>query len=60
MIQEIQVFIHRQTYKSKSDSESAVSPPWPVRSLLQLLTPLLRRAASRVCGIGFRAEHIRT
>ncbi len=60
MIQGIQVFIHRQTYKSKSDSESAISIPWPVRSLLWLLTPLLRRAASRVCGIGFRAEHIRT
>jgi 2-polyprenyl-6-methoxyphenol hydroxylase-like FAD-dependent oxidoreductase len=60
MIQEIQVFIHRQTYKSKSDSESAISIPWPVRSLLWLLTPLIRRAASRIFGIGFRAEHIRT
>jgi 2-polyprenyl-6-methoxyphenol hydroxylase-like FAD-dependent oxidoreductase len=60
MIQEIQVFIHRQTYKSKPNPESASSLSWPVRSLLRLLTPLIRRAASRVCGIGFRAEHIRT
>jgi 2-polyprenyl-6-methoxyphenol hydroxylase-like FAD-dependent oxidoreductase len=60
MIQEIQVFIHRQTYKSKPNPESASSLSWPMRSLLRLLTPLIRRAASRVCGIGFRAEHIRT
>jgi 2-polyprenyl-6-methoxyphenol hydroxylase-like FAD-dependent oxidoreductase len=60
MIQAIQVFIHRQTYKSKSDPESASPLPWPVRSLLWLLTPLIRRAISRIVGIGFRAEHIRT
>ena len=60
MIQEIQVFIHRQTYKSKPNPESASSLSWPVWSFLRLLTPLIRRAASRVCGIGFRGEHIRT
>jgi 2-polyprenyl-6-methoxyphenol hydroxylase-like FAD-dependent oxidoreductase len=59
-IQDIQVFIHRQTYRSKSDQERAFSLSWPVRSLLWLLAPLMRRVASRVFGIGFRAEHIRT
>jgi 2-polyprenyl-6-methoxyphenol hydroxylase-like FAD-dependent oxidoreductase len=53
MIQEIQVFIHRQTYKSKSDPESALSLPWPVRLLLLLLAPLIRRAVARITGIGF-------
>jgi 2-polyprenyl-6-methoxyphenol hydroxylase-like FAD-dependent oxidoreductase len=60
MIQNIQVFIHRQMFGSKSDPEKALSFPWPVRALLWLLTPLLRRVAARVVGIGFRAERVRT
>jgi 2-polyprenyl-6-methoxyphenol hydroxylase-like FAD-dependent oxidoreductase len=59
MIQAIQVFIHRRMFGSKSDPERAISIPWPVRAILWLLTPLLRRGAARVIGIGFRAEHIR-
>jgi 2-polyprenyl-6-methoxyphenol hydroxylase-like FAD-dependent oxidoreductase len=59
-IQAMQVFIHRQTYKTNSDPETAFSIPWPVRSILLLLAPLFRRAISRLAGIGFRAEHIRT
>jgi 2-polyprenyl-6-methoxyphenol hydroxylase-like FAD-dependent oxidoreductase len=59
-IQAMQVFIHRQTYKTNSDPETAFSIPWPVRSILWLLAPLFRRAISRLAGIGFRAEHIRT
>lgn len=59
MIQAIQVFIHRRMFGSKSDPERALSIPWPARALLWLLTPLLRRVAARVIGIGFRAEHIR-
>jgi 2-polyprenyl-6-methoxyphenol hydroxylase-like FAD-dependent oxidoreductase len=59
MIQAIQVFFHRQMFGSRSDPERALSFPWPVRALLWLLTPLLRRVAARVIGIGFRAEHIR-
>ena len=59
MTQNIQVFIHRQMFGSKSDPERAFSIPWPARALLWLLTPVLRRAAARVVGIGFRAEHIR-
>jgi len=59
MIQGIQVFIHRQMFGSRSDPERALSLPWPARALLWLLTPLLRRVAARVIGIGFRAEHIR-
>src|SRR5215510_9788021 len=60
MTQDIQVFIHRQMFGSRSDPERALSIPWPARALLWLLTPLLRRVAARVIGIGFRAEHIRT
>jgi 2-polyprenyl-6-methoxyphenol hydroxylase-like FAD-dependent oxidoreductase len=59
MTQNIQVFIHRQMFGSRSDPERALSIPWPARALLWLLTPVLRRAAARVIGIGFRAEHIR-
>ena len=60
MIQDIQVFIHRQMFGSRSDPERALSIPWPARAILWLLTPMLRRVAARVVGIGFRAEHIRT
>jgi 2-polyprenyl-6-methoxyphenol hydroxylase-like FAD-dependent oxidoreductase len=60
MTQDIQVFIHRQMFGSRSDPERALSIPWPARALLWLLTPVLRRVAARVIGIGFRAEHIRT
>jgi 2-polyprenyl-6-methoxyphenol hydroxylase-like FAD-dependent oxidoreductase len=60
MTQNIQVFIHRQMFGSRSDPERALSIPWPARALLWLLTPVLRRVAARVVGIGFRAEHIRT
>jgi 2-polyprenyl-6-methoxyphenol hydroxylase-like FAD-dependent oxidoreductase len=59
MTQGIQVFIHRQMFGSRSDPERALSIPWPARAILWLLTPLLRRAAARLVGIGFRAEHIR-
>src|SRR5215510_9791026 len=59
MTQDIQVFIHRQMFGSRSDPERALSIPWPARAILSLLTPLLRRVDARVVGIGFRAEHIR-
>ena len=59
MTQAIQVFIHRRMFGSKSDPGRALSFSWPVRMLLWLLTPLLRRVAARVIGIGFRAEHIK-
>jgi 2-polyprenyl-6-methoxyphenol hydroxylase-like FAD-dependent oxidoreductase len=58
MIQAIQIFIHRRMFGTKSDPERAISIPWPARAILWLLTPLLRRVAARVIGIGFRAEHI--
>jgi 2-polyprenyl-6-methoxyphenol hydroxylase-like FAD-dependent oxidoreductase len=60
MTQAIQVFIHRRMFGSRSDPDRAFSFPWPARALIWLLTPLLRRVAARVVGIGFRAEHIRT
>ena len=58
--QGIQVFIHRQMFGSRSNPEKALSIPWPVRALLWLMTPVLRRVAGRVIGIGFRAEHVQT
>jgi 2-polyprenyl-6-methoxyphenol hydroxylase-like FAD-dependent oxidoreductase len=60
MTQNIQVFIHRRMFGSKSDPEMAISIPWPARAILWLLTPLLRRVAARVIGVGFRAERIRS
>jgi len=60
MTQAIQVFIHRRMFGPKAGSGGPFSLPWPVRMLLGLLAPLLRRVAARVVGIGFRAEHIRT
>jgi 2-polyprenyl-6-methoxyphenol hydroxylase-like FAD-dependent oxidoreductase len=60
MTQAIQVFIHRRMFGSRSDPGKALSVSWPVRQLLSLLAPLLRRVAARLIGIGFRAEHIRT
>jgi 2-polyprenyl-6-methoxyphenol hydroxylase-like FAD-dependent oxidoreductase len=59
MIQSIQVFIHRRMFGSRSNPERVFSIPWPARAILWLLTPLLRRVAARVIGIGFRAERIR-
>src|SRR5499426_1853053 len=60
VIQAMQVFAHRRTFGSRSDPEKAISIPWPARAILWLLTPVLRRVAARVIGIGFRAERIRT
>ncbi|MGH9834629.1 MAG: FAD-dependent oxidoreductase [Blastocatellia bacterium] len=60
MIQAIQVFIHRRMFGPKASPRGPFSFPWPVRMLLGLLAPVLRRVAARVVGIGFRAEHIRT
>jgi 2-polyprenyl-6-methoxyphenol hydroxylase-like FAD-dependent oxidoreductase len=59
MTQTIQVFIHRRMFGSSSDPEKALSVAWPVRLLLWVLAPVLRRVAARAIGIGFRAEHIR-
>ena len=58
MTQDIQVFIHRQMFGSRSNPDKALSIPLPARALLWLMTPLLRRVAARVVGIGFRAEHV--
>jgi len=60
MTQAVQVFIHRRMFGSISDPGKALSLSWPVRQLLRLSAPALRRAAARMIGIGFRAEHIRT
>ncbi len=57
--QTIQVFIHNRMFGSRADPERALSFSWPARAVLRTLAPLLRRAAARMIGIGFRAEHIR-
>jgi 2-polyprenyl-6-methoxyphenol hydroxylase-like FAD-dependent oxidoreductase len=56
MLQNIQVFVHRQMFADHSDK--AVSLSWPARTLLELFAPLIRRIGARVVGMGFRPEHI--
>jgi 2-polyprenyl-6-methoxyphenol hydroxylase-like FAD-dependent oxidoreductase len=56
-IQAGQVFIHRRMF-GPGGKPFAFS--WPVRKLIVLLTPILRRVAARVVGVGFRPEHIQT
>ncbi len=59
MIQAIQVFIHRNMFrKNKDGTQRAVSVPWPVRKMMALFAPIIRRVAARIVGLGFRPEHI--
>jgi 2-polyprenyl-6-methoxyphenol hydroxylase-like FAD-dependent oxidoreductase len=58
MTQRIQVFIHRRMFQGGPHSNKTFSFPWLVRLALRLLAPVLRRAAARVIGIGFRPEHV--
>jgi 2-polyprenyl-6-methoxyphenol hydroxylase-like FAD-dependent oxidoreductase len=59
MIQAIQVFIHRNMFrKNKDGTQRAISVPWPVRKVMGLFAPIIRRVAARIVGIGFRPEHI--
>ena len=58
MIQNAQVFIHRRMFANSSGR--AVSFSWPVRKILALFAPLIRRIGARVVGLGFRSEHIET
>jgi 2-polyprenyl-6-methoxyphenol hydroxylase-like FAD-dependent oxidoreductase len=56
-IQGAQVFIHRRMF-GRGGKPFAFS--WPVRKLIVLLAPILRRVAARVVGVGFRPEHVQT
>jgi 2-polyprenyl-6-methoxyphenol hydroxylase-like FAD-dependent oxidoreductase len=58
MTQRIQIFIHRRMFGKNSGK--AISLSWPVRKIMALLAPLLRRIGARIVGIGFRPEHIET
>ena len=58
MIQNAQVFIHRRTFANNSGNPVSLS--WPVRKLLALFAPLIRRLVARLVGMGFRPEHIET
>jgi len=55
LIQAGQVFIHRRMFGPHGEPFPF---SWPTRKLLVLLLPLLRRAAARFVGIGFRPEHV--
>lgn len=57
LIQQMQVFIHRQMFGD--DSGKAISLSWPERKFLELFAPLFSRLAGRFLGIGPRPEHIR-
>jgi 2-polyprenyl-6-methoxyphenol hydroxylase-like FAD-dependent oxidoreductase len=56
-IQAGQVFIHRRMFGPEG---KVFALSWPVRKLIGLLAPILRRVAARVVGLGFRPEHIQT
>ena len=56
LIQQMQVFIHRQMFGD--DSGKAISLSWPERKFLELFAPLLSRLAGRFIGLGPRPEHI--
>ncbi len=56
-IQAGQVFLHRRMFGPNGEPFPL---SWPTRKLLALLAPLLRRAAARVVGLGFRPEHVQT
>jgi 2-polyprenyl-6-methoxyphenol hydroxylase-like FAD-dependent oxidoreductase len=60
MIQTIQVYLHRRMFGPKSDPRGPFSFSWPLRTVIGLLAPLLRRMVARAIGIGFRAERIET
>jgi 2-polyprenyl-6-methoxyphenol hydroxylase-like FAD-dependent oxidoreductase len=57
LIQQMQVFIHRQMFGD--DSGKAIVLSWPERKFLELFAPLFSRIAGRFLGIGPRPEHIR-
>jgi len=54
-IQAGQVFIHRRMF-GRDGEPFPLS--WPTRKLIALLAPVLRRAAARFVGVGFRPEHV--
>lgn len=54
-IQAAQVFIHRRMFGPRGEPFPL---SWLTRKLIGLLSPLLRRAAARFVGVGFRPEHI--
>jgi len=56
-IQAGQVFVHRRMFGPNGEPFPL---SWPLRTLLAVALPLLRRLAARIVGIGFRAEHVRT
>jgi 2-polyprenyl-6-methoxyphenol hydroxylase-like FAD-dependent oxidoreductase len=57
MTQGIQVRIHRQMFK---DGGGILKFSRPVRFIMGLAAPLLRRLGARIVGLGFRPEHIQT
>jgi 2-polyprenyl-6-methoxyphenol hydroxylase-like FAD-dependent oxidoreductase len=53
-----QMLIQNRIIDSILGSQSAVSPPWPVRVLGRW--PFLQRIPARLIGVGIRPEHVRT
>lgn len=56
-MQRIQRFAHARLSRPVSGGKRAV--PRPVRALLRLTQPLVRRGMARVVGLGFLPEHVR-
>jgi 2-polyprenyl-6-methoxyphenol hydroxylase-like FAD-dependent oxidoreductase len=59
MTQRMQLMAHKRFFSSNETSR-VISVSWPLGLILRLLSPLLRRIVSKIIGIGFRPEHIKT
>jgi 2-polyprenyl-6-methoxyphenol hydroxylase-like FAD-dependent oxidoreductase len=57
VIQAGQVFIHRRMFGAHGEPFPF---SWPVRKLIALVAPVLRRVGARLVGVGIRPEHVRT
>lgn len=56
MMQRIQRAVHDRLARSTPRGHAL---PVPVRALLRVASPLVRRVSARVIGLGFRPEHVR-
>lgn len=59
-MQRLQVEAHRRFFSARASADRPLTVPLPMRWLLRLCAPVLRRLMARVIGLGLRPEHIRT
>ena len=58
--QRMQSFIHKNVFDPNRDPTRPFSPSKPLRLVVRLLAPLIRRIAAKWIGVGFTPEHINT